>query len=226
MRGRPLVLLASVVALTSFALPAQAAAGPNAGAFGPNAEPYGHSYEEWFIKWTKWALEPPADENALLLKRHCELNQSGPVWFLPVGIQRREVYHCTVPAGMPIGFPVDWLLCNERFGGGDTAVALRDCAREFLDKETDTFRLWVDSRPFVGLRGYDVLTRAFDVTLPEDGVLGTGIGGRDRVVQHGPFVIFRPLDPGGHRMRVHSKWVDPDGSVFIFDRRYFLTVEE
>lgn len=100
-----LVLLSLSLAWPQVAV---AASNPNPGVVPPDYHAYGKTLGEWSAAWWQWAAAIPTDVNPLLDEtgENCDLDQSGPVWFLagtPGGAAERE---CTIPAGKAVLFPI------------------------------------------------------------------------------------------------------------------------
>jgi hypothetical protein len=73
----------------------------------PESHPGGLSYQQWGAKWWQWVLSIPASINPILdtTGANCDVDQSGPVWFLAGGPPIAE-RNCTIPAGKMIFFPI------------------------------------------------------------------------------------------------------------------------
>ena len=71
--------------------------------FDPDARPYGTSMERWGELTWKWIYRQPAESNPLLDQTgaSCDVDQQGPVWFLPSVIPGGPHFEgersCTIP---------------------------------------------------------------------------------------------------------------------------------
>jgi hypothetical protein len=74
----------------------------------PKSLPGGLSYQQWSAKWWQWAWSIPSDINPILDKTgaNCDVDQSGPVWYLAGTAGFDTERACTIPAGKMIFFPI------------------------------------------------------------------------------------------------------------------------
>jgi hypothetical protein len=96
-----MAVFAATLLLITATAPAQSFLAP------PETLPGGLSYQQWGAKWWQWVLSIPASINPILdtTGANCDVDQSGPVWFLAGGPPIAE-RNCTVPAGKMIFFPI------------------------------------------------------------------------------------------------------------------------
>jgi len=96
-----MAVFAAALLLITAPAPAQSFLAP------PETLPGGLSYQQWGAKWWQWVLSIPASINPILdtTGANCDVDQSGPVWFLAGGPPIAE-RNCTVPAGKMIFFPI------------------------------------------------------------------------------------------------------------------------
>jgi hypothetical protein len=177
--------------------------------FPPDSAPYGLTYGDWTAKWWQWAYSLPTENNPLLDEtgEDCAQaqNQTGPVWFLagtaPGSVERT----CTIPAGKAILFPIintmDFRLASE------TEAELRASSKDTIDKVT-TLEASIDGMPLQNLSSYRIQSQAFNVTFPNDNVLGVPEG-TYLAVAEGYWVFLEPLPPGQHEIHFRGTLVDP-----------------
>jgi hypothetical protein len=221
-----LALLAAVLALMASVVPA------SAGVKNPIVQPEkryaGLTYGEWSAKWWQYAVgvtDPNAD---------CTVNQSGPVWFLAgAASSDGQLVHlsCSVPAGKAIFVPVinsEWST-NEDMGCGNTYQTLLACAAAPMDLVTQR-SFSIDGVP-VDLGPNPQNQSAFRVQSPPppftiNAIVGNSFvpAGTGTSVADGFYVLVRPLTPGSHRLLFSGTITFADGSTFVINTDYRVTV--
>ena len=220
-----LALLAAVLALMASVVPA------SAGVKNPIVQPEkryaGLTYGEWSAKWWQYAVgvtDPNAD---------CTVNQTGPVWFLagaPSSNGQPVPLSCSVPAGKAIFVPVinaEWSTNEE--GCGNTYPSLLACAAVFMDQVTQR-SFSIDGVP-VDLGPNPQNQSTFRVQSPPppftiNAIVGNSFvpAGTGTSVADGFYVLIRPLTPGSHRLLFSGTITFADGSTFVINTDYSLTV--
>ena len=196
--------------------------------FPPDSRPYGLTYGEWSAKWWQWALPIPADKNPINDKtgQYCDLNQSGPVWFLAGTSGFPAERTCTIPEGKAILFPV----VN---GQGSyvenplikTESELRALGKSAIDQVT-LVEATVDGVKLDDLKNYRVQSPLFNFTYPENN-LGGVPSGPSQAVADGYWVMLHPLTAGEHTIQFKAAISDPSATNpfnFVTDVKYQLTV--
>jgi hypothetical protein len=196
--------------------------------FPPDSEPYGLTYGEWSAKWWQWTLPIPADKNPINDKtgEYCDLNQSGPVWFLAGTSGFPAERTCTIPEGKAVLFPI----VN---GQGSyvenplikTESELRALGKSALDQVT-LVEATVDGVKLDDLKNYRVQSPLFNFTYPENN-LGGVPSGPSQAVADGYWVMLHPLPVGEHTIHFKAAIADPSATNpfnFVTDVKYQLTV--
>jgi hypothetical protein len=171
------------------------------------SEPYGMTYSQLSQKWWQWILSTPADINPLLddTGEHCAQGQDGPVWFLAGTLGGRADRTCTIPEGKAIFFPVLNNL-NVRTSPSETEKVLLDSLRPSIDRTT-TLEVTIDGVPLQDLKNYRVQSSLFDVTLPENNLLGVPPMSSE-AVSDGYWVLLKSLPAGDYSVYIHGRSVD------------------
>ncbi len=211
---------------------AVAARNPNPGVVPANSNAYGKTLGEWSAAWWQWAAAIPADVNPLRDEtgENCDLDQSGPVWFLAgtqFGAAERE---CTIPAGKAVLFPILNLLffnCPDEDVPEEEMRAVLEFLTTFFTIE---LQCTIDGVPLEGLDTYQAQSPAFVMTLPEDNIfLGNceGLGGGPPpgeyfpVVSDGWWILHTPFSEGEHEIFFRAE-IEEFG--FFVEVTYHITV--
>jgi hypothetical protein len=220
-----LAMLAAVLALMASVVPA------SAGVKNPIVQPEkryaGKTYGEWSARWWQYAVgvtDPNAD---------CTVNQTGPVWFLagaPSSDGQPVPLSCNVPPGKAIFVPVinaEW--STNEGGCGNTYQTLLACAAVFMDQVTQR-SFSIDGVP-VDLGPNPQNRSTFRVQSPPppftiNAIVGNSFvpAGTGSSVADGFYVLIRPLTPGSHRLLFRGTITFPDGSTFVINTVYSVTV--
>ena len=222
-----LVALIAVVSALAF-LPVEADNGnSNPGVLPIGSHPYGKSYAEWGIAWSEWWLAIPAATNPIAddTGEHCDVDQSGPVWFLGGStgnaIGDSPDRDCTVPAGKSLFFPVLNITCWSP-EDGETLEDLIDCTTllDFLDEEfTIELTVEVDGVAIEGVHDYRVGLGFGVVDFPEGGLFGPP--GVRPAVTDGWYLMLAPLSAGEHTISLAGSIAEFD---LEFGANYTITV--
>jgi hypothetical protein len=229
-----LVLMPIVVVVKNYSLLAWAqntttsASSNNIQVFPPDSNPYNFTYGDWSAKWWQWALSIPADINPLLDQtgENCDVNQSGPVWFL-VGTQGGPAERrCTIPEGMAIFFPI----INGYGSYAENPLTKTESELRALSKSTfDQVRVveaTIDGVKLANLENHRVQSPLFNFTYPQNNIGGVPPG-PSQAVAEGYWVMLHPLAAGEHTIQFRGGIVDPTatGAInFVTDVIYHLTI--
>jgi hypothetical protein len=203
--GYTVILL---VIVTSLLLPVDAANVSNA-VFSKDAKPFGIPYSEWTNKWWQWNMGMP---KASHLREHfdpekCDMNQEGPVWFLPDGLSGKEFRSCTIPSDKAILVPVLTGNCdNDNPQSPMSDADLLKCASEGGDFSVVSASL--DGIPIKNLKESKVPSPYFNLTVPKDNVFNN-IPGTFRAISDGWYVFLKPLSQGTHELRLFTNVANP-----------------
>jgi len=212
-----------------------------------NSKPYGKTYGEWSGAFWKWEFSLPVRNHPLSINSgqvDCSAGQSGPVWFLggtftttPVapGITLgRADRTCTIPPGKALFFPIVNSECSTITGdnlGDTTEAGLRQCATFFASfTNPNTLRARIDGNDLSALFRYNVSSPLFVFgPLPDANIfqffgLTAPAGTMAYSVSDGVHLMVSPLSVGTHQIHFYGEQDFPDGSKFIQDITYHLTV--
>ena len=164
--------------------------------FSPESTPYGRSFGEWTRKWWQWVLAAPKSDSPLIehTGKNSAKNQMGPVWFLAGTLQGEAERSCTVPAAKAILFPVINFEASVAEGDGNTEDELAARAKFEMDQITD-IRVTISGTNIDELKQYRVKSPLFNVTLPDDNVLGLPAQ-TTKMISEGYWLFLKPLEPG------------------------------
>ena len=183
----------------------------NSSLFPIDSSPYGLSNNEWTIKWWKWFMEIPQNQNPATDKtgRYCATNQNDPnVWFIIGVFQGSAERTCKIPAGKAVFFAHGYE-CSKVENKLNTDVELKKCAVESLPKLVGSMEARLDGVPLKNLTHYRILTEPFDVYFPPNNVWGVPAG-TTRSVADTYIIFLKPLSEGNHVFEFKSiSPVDP-----------------
>lgn len=197
--------------------------------FSIKSSPYGISMAEWSAKWWQRTLSIPMAVNPVNddTGAYCSTNQSGPIWFLGGNFGGKTERNCTVPSGKAILFPIINVECTYKDSEeAKSEQDLRNCAKADQDKVTN-LDVTIDGTKLENLRSYRIQSPLFNVTLPNDNVIGK-TPGATQGISDGYWILLKPLSPGKHEIKFVGLLVDftTTGSTnFLTDNTYHLTIE-
>lgn len=204
----------------SYSSSASELAANNAILFPMNARPFGATLATWADREGVWAYSQPLTTNPLLDQtgEFCGEGQQGPVWFIPriAGPRITDATRsCTIPKGkailLEIGAYVNPFPCPDPAFAPAPGQSLYD----FLSIDPTNFMNGVTLLE-VSLDGEAIADpMAYRVHSP-DLVYFTGdpsisaidacvTGTRQPMVSDGFFMMFKPLSPGEHVIRVYGE---------------------
>jgi hypothetical protein len=235
-----LVVLAACCALVlqaSAAASPDYAANPNPALFPKASHPFGADFATWADRESQWAYAQPLAHNPVLDQTgaDCAVDQSGPVWYLP-RIAGPRVFSgtraCTIPAHtavfLEIGAYVDPYPCPDPNFHPAPGQSLYDFliadAGAFMDG-VNRLEVSLDGQPFGDVLSYRFHSEAlFSLTgdLSLQATFDPCITGSPQpAIVDGFFMMFKPLDPGEHVIRVFGTDVRGANKTYV----YHLTVE-
>jgi hypothetical protein len=195
------------------------------GIFPINSRPYGKTYGQWTVAWWQWALSVPAANNPLTdtTGEFAGEGQSGPVWFLAGTFADSAERSFTMPAGKALLIPVNtWIFgaiagdCDPSNPGVTCDIPTLRASADFAVSTIQTLDVLIDGRPVRHVGDYRAKSPGgFNVTTPEDAVLGLPTGTFGPHVQDGYWLMLEPLVPGTHNIiiRVVNPTVGLDYTV-------------
>jgi hypothetical protein len=174
----------------------------NPSLFPIDSSPYGVSNADFSIKWWKWLMEIPQDQNPANdpTGAHCAINQNeANVWFITGTLSGSAERTCNIPAGKAL-FLGDGIECSTiENPEAKTDDQLQKCATDGLQAVRDptSLKASIDGVPLKNLDQYRVKSQAFDVTFPAHNIWGVK-GGPTRSAADTYIVFLKPLPPGKH----------------------------
>jgi hypothetical protein len=199
------------------------------GIFTPIEKPFGLGYGEWSAEWWKWLLSAPIDSNPSTDKtgQYCHVNQNNPnAWFLAGTSGGYEERKCSIPEGMAILVsPIEVICTFAEFPELKTEENLRQCAKSDQDAVKDV-KLIVDSIPIKDLQKYRVASQLFNVTLPENNILGVSPQSTE-AISDGTFIMLKGLPIGHHTIYASGLLTDFTTSAnlnFVSEVKYNIDI--
>jgi hypothetical protein len=190
-----------LVALVCIAIPLPSvyADNINPSLFSIDSSPYGTSNNDWSIKWWKWFMEIPQDQNPATDKtgKLCSTSQNDPnVWFIIGVLEGRAERTCKIPNGKAVFF-AHGIECSKIENKLNTDDELKKCAVEGLPKLVGTLEASIDGVPLKNLTHYRVTSKPYDVYFPPNNVWGVPAG-TTRSVADTYIIFLKPLSEGNH----------------------------
>jgi hypothetical protein len=240
---RRIAFLIVLVACCGAVLQGSAAASPDYGAnpnpalFPKQSSPHGADMATWADRESQWAYAQPLAHNPVLDQTgaDCAVDQAGPVWFLP-RIAGPRVFSgtrsCTIPAHtavlLEIGAYVNEYPCpdpNFQPGPGQSLYDfLLVDAKAFMDG-VNRLEVSLDGQPFSNVLGYRFHSEDLFMLTGDPSLQATFdpciTGSPQPAIVDGFFMMFKPLDPGTHTIRVFGTDVRGADKTYT----YHLTVE-
>jgi len=181
-----------------------------AGVIAPKARVQGLTYGQWLAEWWQYVFILPTSQNPLTggTGNQCVFQKVGGVGLVVANSTLEEPIQCTVPAGLKLYIEVLGAECSDQepppFYGG-TDEELRTCALTFIPQDVQAS---VDGIAVKNLSKYLFLSPAYDITLPDDNILGVPGGTIGRSVASGSYLMITPLTPGKHLIHVRGTYPD------------------
>ena len=209
--------------------------------FDKHAHPYGASMVSWSERIWSWIYRQPAATNPLLDQTgdNCDVDQSGPVWFLPSIIPGASVFHgertCTIPQHKALlvqtaAFLNDYPCPDPSFQpapGQSLYDFLRAGAAPFIDS-VNLLEVTIDgAHPDENMLEFRFTSKdLFQVT--GDPSLQTALDGcvtgqSQPAVSDSYVFMVKPLPPGNHTLVWHT--TDTFGMTGNTTLTYHLTVK-
>jgi hypothetical protein len=210
---------------------------PNPVLFLRDAHPYGKSMATWAERASQWIYAQPLERSPLFdpTGANCGVDQQGPVWYIariagpPVFSGTRT---CTIPHQksifLYIGAVVNDYPCpdpNFRPAPGQSLYDFLTSDAKAIMDTVDHLEVSLDGEPLNDVFSYryvsdDLFYITGDLSLQQ--VLDGCITGRpQQAIVDGFFMMFKPLEPGLHTIRVHGTNTFGHDKTFT----YYLTVE-
>jgi len=205
--------------------------------FARDSHPYGASLETWSERAIRWIYAQPAAHNPMLdtTGADCGVGQDGPVWFLPPSLSREKVITrtCTIPRHRAVLLDPLFLIndypCPDPTYHPGPGQSLYDFLLSKTAGVLDDVTLMeasLDGGPAIDLLSDRFLSDDLfhvkgDLSLvqPWDSCI---TGAWQPAVADSFAVMFKPLTPGAHTLRVHRMTTKGADRTVIYD----LTVDE
>lgn len=201
------------------------------------------AYETQAKEWTQWALGQPHSISSPIADatgEHCDVDQSGKVWYLAGTFGGPVERSCTIPHNRLLFFP----LLNLWGINPGTSIDDEAAQVDFIDffvgyfaenrEATCSLTLRLDGEDLLGddleeldeLLYVDVL-EPFEVDINADNWASEfGLeGGVTPTLTDGHFALLRPLDPGTHVLEFGGVQCDGEEIFFETSAVYNLVVE-
>lgn len=235
---RCLTILATFASILLLAINYVSAGGKNTtpGVLPPHSRPLGHSYSDWSRAYGDWVYSIPAATNPIFdpTGEWAAINQTGPVWFLPVnGLAVPLTREVTIPAGKMIFLVLDavsWVNAPE-YGDNPWSDEQNQYARSILAEWMDNTDLTctIDGVPVEDIKSYRTRTpygSEYQVTLPEGNITGVlPAGTYGPALADGYYLFLTPFSKGKHVIRVTGTVPWTDGEYISFETNFNITVE-
>ncbi|AKT40979.1 hypothetical protein [Chondromyces crocatus] len=211
--------------------------------FPPDEAVFGLELGQWGAAWWEWALGIPRATNPML-GGDCDQDQSAVVFFLTGNTtSQSEVRSCSLPAGKPIFFPIVTTMMVAQYENNCDYDAdyIANWAEVVWPSTSDTrdLSIEVDGVSVAGLENHERYTGLFVDTQSSDPALrifgsvsgsvgpnscGVPVGTAREGASSGYWAMLKPLSAGEHVIRFAGKLTRPNGSTFLVDMTYALTV--
>ena len=170
----------------------------------PNAKPQGLTQGEWAAGFVKFLYDTPASENPITgsTGNQCVVKLVKNVALVLTNAASSEPYHCSVPLGTKLVFPVGGPFCDTlSWPFPANEAELRDCVTTFYATDVQAS---IDGVDIEDVESHLVQSPLYTFTLPEGNIYGlpAGTSGQGMIRTH--LLIFTPLPKGDHTLHFHS----------------------
>jgi len=183
----------------AFLVPLAYSDNTNPSLFSIDSTPYGVSNSDWSIKWWKWFMQIPQDQNPATDKTgaRCAINQNETnVWFTTGVLEGSAERTCKIPAGKAVFF-AHGIECSTIENKLNTDQELKKCAVDGLPTLVGSLQASLDGIPLKDLTRYRVTSQPFDVYFPPNNVWGVA-SGETRSAADTYIIFLKPLPEGNH----------------------------
>jgi hypothetical protein len=190
-------------------------------------------------KWWEWVLAIPPEDNPLVDEtgENCDVDQSGPIWYLAGTTGGSAERECTIPEGKDILFPIVNVFCSEvtdeefikqiintmeeDIPPSQLKRGLIGCAEFFMD-QVDILEVTIDGEEVANLEDFRVQSPIFKIAYPEDNVYGVETTTEpQKSLSDGFWILLEGLEPGEHTIESTGGI----SGVFETSVTYHLTIE-
>lgn len=163
-------------------------------------KPFGKTWEEWTAKWWQWLLSIPKERNPGIddTGERFNANQNDPnVVFLVGTFGGFAERNYTISADKSVLFPIiNFTTSYIEEPTLKTELELRSRAKQDIDDIVNKDVI-IDDMGLENVEKYRVQSPVFDLTYPENNVLGLSTGST-RAISDGYWIFLKPLSPGVH----------------------------
>ncbi|HKI08036.1 MAG TPA: hypothetical protein VKA09_06545 [Nitrososphaeraceae archaeon] len=179
--------------------------------FSVESAPFGLAFSEWCVRWLKWCLEQPIEDNPAkdMTGKNCCQNQSGPVWFLAGTFGGPVMRRCTIPTEKAIMFPILEKECSFAEDKDITTEADLISRTKDLTSRISHLEASVDGVTLQNLSGYRVQTPVFDLVFPKNNIYSVHEG-PTQATSNGFWILLEPLSAGEHMIYFKGVHRQPD----------------
>lgn len=187
----------------------------------PTEKVHGLTLVEWTARWWQWVASIPPDSNPISDQTgaKCNVQQSGPVFFLGGTFGGKATRTCQVSSDWHVFFPV----LNTMFFWNPQSTSNEAENRADAKAQMDNpiaLDATFDETTVEGIEAYRLTSPTFPITLPFPNIFQVPVAGTFPAVSDGYWLMLSPLEPGNHSVRF--KGVAKDG--FTVEVIYNLTV--
>jgi hypothetical protein len=171
----------------------------NSNLFSIDSSPYGVNNSDWSIKWWKWFMQIPQDQNPSTDNTgvRCSVNQKETnVWFIIGVLEGSAERTCKIPLGKAIFF-AHGIECSRIENKLNTDQELEKCAADGLPTLVESIQASIDGKPLKDVLHYKVVSQPFDVSFPQNNVWGVSAG-KTRSAADTYIIFLKPLFEGTH----------------------------
>ena len=221
------IAVTTIVTLTVATAPLVAAQAPQTPLklFNKDSTPFDTSYGSWVGKWWQWNVNIPLEGHPrdTYNPEKCNINQQGPVWYLPDILTGSEERICTIPEGKAVLIPINTGACwndgNPQFMND---IELKTCALEgqdgtFMNVQINGVKVERDSIE-------RIQSPYFNLTIPKDSWTRYNEDSSGRIFEcdicpvgsfrsmaDGYFLFLEPLPSGEYNVKIsHDTITNPN----------------
>jgi hypothetical protein len=198
----------------------------NPGIYSKDSAPHEVPYGQWLAKWWNWTTSITKENHPRdnFTPEKCQINQLGPVWFLPDMLGGYEDRTCIIPSDKSIFVPILVGECELSSDELKTKEQLPPCAS--AGNEHGVISATVDGKKVTNIEDYRAQSGFFNITIVENNIYdsnpGTWTGFAD-----GFFIMLEPLSPGEHEVKLTVSVLNPTEPKYNYDANwtYHLVIQ-
>jgi hypothetical protein len=172
--------------------------------FSRSEEPFGTTFEEWSIRWWKWLISIPQDQNPALDSTGQKFSLAqpySPVIFLPGTFEGHAERKYTISPGNAIFFPVvNFITSFTEEPRLKEEHELVSRANEDIASLTNVV-VNIDGVYIKDIKRFRVQSPVFELVYPESNVFQFKEG-HTKAISDGYWIFIKGLQPGRHEIKV------------------------